>query len=216
MSTDFSVPIYLDYLAVCTWALSGAILGVSKGYDLTGVFVVALLSSVGGSLLRDGLFLNQPPPVVSNPYYLPLILLVTVVTGLFSRLLLSRPGRRHTDRLVDLIDAIGTPAFAVTGMQLSLAAGIPLPGVVLIGAINGVGGGVLRDLLVGDVPAVIQPGHYFALLLFFACILFLLLTLSLDFSKDLAAWLVVGVFFIARTLTVRYDLRSRPLLPPEA
>ncbi len=76
MPTHFEVPLYLDYLAVFTWALSGAILGVSKGYDITGVFIVALLSSVGGSMLRDGIFLNQPPPVVTNPYYLPLILLV--------------------------------------------------------------------------------------------------------------------------------------------
>jgi uncharacterized membrane protein YeiH len=215
MPATFEVPLYLDYLAVFTWALSGAILGVSKGYDLTGVFVVALLSSVGGSLLRDGLFLNETPPVVSNPFYLPLILLVTVLVGLFSRLLVRSRVRRHTDNLVDVIDAIGTPAFAVIGMQLSLAAGIPLPGVVLIGAINGVGGGVLRDLLVGDVPAVVQPGHYFALLLVFVCVLFLMLTLSLGMSKDVAAWFVVGVFFVARALTVRMDWRSRPLLPPQ-
>jgi uncharacterized membrane protein YeiH len=88
--------------------------------------------------------------------------------------------------------------------------------VVLVGAINGVGGGVLRDILVGDVPAVIQPGHYFALLLVFVCVLFLMLTLSLGISKDIAAWMVVLVFFVARILTVRFDLRSQPLLPPEA
>jgi uncharacterized membrane protein YeiH len=216
MPTDFTVPLYLDIIAVFTWALSGALIGVSKGYDITGVFVVALLSSVGGSLLRDGLILHQPPPVVSNAYYLPLILLVTVFVGLFARLLLSGTGRRYTDSVVDVIDAIGTPAFAVIGMQLSLAAGFPLPGVVLVGAINGVGGGVLRDILVGDVPAVIQPGHYFALLLVFVCVLFLMLTLSLGISKDIAAWMVVLVFFVARILTVRFDLRSQPLLPPEA
>lgn len=214
MPTHFEVPPYLDYLAVFTWALSGAILGVSKGYDLTGVFVVALLSSVGGSMLRDGIFLNQPPPVVTNPYYLPLILLVTVIVGLFSRLLVTPRLRRHTDNLVDVIDAIGTPVFAVVGMQLSLAAGIPLPGVVLIGAVNGVGGGVLRDILVGDVPALVKPGHYFALLLVLVCVLFLTLTLALGMPNDLAAWLAVGVFFVARALTVRMDWRSQPLLPP--
>ena len=115
MPTHFEVPPYLDYLAVFTWALSGAILGVSKGYDLTGVFVVALLSSVGGSMLRDGIFLNQPPPVVTNPYYLPLILLVTVLVGLFSRLLVTPRLRRHTDNLVDVIDAIGTVGLVAHG-----------------------------------------------------------------------------------------------------
>jgi uncharacterized membrane protein YeiH len=215
LPSTFEVPIFLDYFAVCTWALSGAILGVRKGYDITGVFVVALLSSVGGSLLRDGLFLHKVPPVASNPYYLPLILGVTLFVAVFARIFFLSAVNRHTANLIDWIDSIGTPAFAVVGMQLSLAAGIPLPGVALIGALNGVGGGVLRDVLVGDVPSIMQPGLYFALLVAITCILFLVLTLVLGIDSDPAAWTTVAAFVVLRLLVARFNLRSRPLLPLE-
>jgi uncharacterized membrane protein YeiH len=215
MPTTFEVPLFLDYFAVCTWALSGAILGVRKGYDITGVFVVALLSSVGGSLLRDGLFLHEVPPVASNPYYLPLILAVTLFVAVFARIFFLTAVRRYTTNLIDWIDSIGTPAFAVVGMQLSLAAGIPLPGVVLIGALNGVGGGVLRDVLVGDVPSIMKPGLFFALLLAVICILFLVLTLVLRIDADPAAWSTVSAFVLLRLLVARNDWRSRPLLPAD-
>ncbi len=71
----FQLPPIFDYFATFLWALSGAILGMHKRYDFGGVCVIALLAAIGGSTLRDGLFLNQMPPVVTNGLYLPLILL---------------------------------------------------------------------------------------------------------------------------------------------
>ena len=130
MSTEFHVPAYFDYLATFSWALSGAIVALRKRCDIVGVFVLALLTSVGGSILRDGIFLQRTPPVLTDPVYLPLITLAT----LFIALLHQRIAHLQVvDKLVSTIDAIGTPAFAVVGMQLALDAGIPLPGVVLVG-----------------------------------------------------------------------------------
>ena len=63
---------------------------------------------------------------------------------------------RLVDNLINLIDALGVPAFAAVGMQLSLQAGLPAPGVVLIGMINGFGGGFLRDIAVGNTPVVLN------------------------------------------------------------
>ena len=116
------------------------------------------------------------------------------------------------DKLVSTIDAIGTPAFAVVGMQLALGAGIPLPGVVLVGAVSGVGGGVLRDVIVREVPFILQPGQFFALVVLFASLVFLTLTLALRVDTAVAAWVTIGVFFIVRMLTMRYNWQTRPLL----
>ncbi|MBE2237912.1 MAG: TRIC cation channel family protein [Caldilineaceae bacterium] len=206
---QFQVPFLFDYLAVFLWAVSGAIVAMYKRYDFAGVLVIALMASTGGSLIRDGFFLHRTPPVVANPLYIPLIITATAAAGLFRRQIMQMP---LIDRVIDVIDAIGVPAFAVVGMQLSLQQGIPLPGVVLIGVANGVGGGILRDLLVGDTPVALKPGTIFVSGVIFVCIVFLLLTYGFGLSKEWAAWGVVALFFTIRLLSIRYDWRTRPVM----
>jgi uncharacterized membrane protein YeiH len=82
---QFQVPFLLDYLAVFLWSVSSAIVAMHKRYDVAGVLVVALLASTGGSLLRDGIFLQQTPPVLTNPWYIPLIVVATAIVSLFRR-----------------------------------------------------------------------------------------------------------------------------------
>lgn len=215
MATEFHVPVYFDYLATFSWALSGAIVALRKRCDIVGLFTLALLTSVGGGLLRDGLFLQRTPPVISDPVYLPLITLATLLIALLHQRIADLP---MVDRLVSTIDAVGTPAFAVVGMQLALDAGIPLPGVVLVGAVSGVGGGVLRDVVVREVPVILQPGQFFALVVVLASLAFLALTLALRVDTVVAAWATIGLFFVVRMLTLRFNWQTRPLLrndPPE-
>src|SRR5512135_1137458 len=185
---EFPVPVFFDYLATFLWALSGAIVGLHKRYDFTGIIVIALLASTGGSLLRDGLLLNRTPPILVNWIYIPLILAATVIVTLFrqriSRMLL-------VDRTISVIDAIGIPVFAIVGMQLSLQAGVSLPGVLLVGVVNGVGGGLLRDLVVGDPPAVLIPGRFMVSALVLVSVLYLVLYKLLSISQELAGWGII-------------------------
>ena len=209
---QFQVPFLLDYVALFLWAVSGAIIGMHKRYDFTGVLVVALLSSTGGSLLRDGFFLHQTPPVVSNPFYIPLIIAATALVGLFRRRI-TQMQLQLVDRSISIIDAVGVPAFAVVGMQLSLQVGIPIPGVVLIGVVNGMGGGLLRDLMVGDTPAALKPGQVYVSAIIFVCVVFLVLTYGMGVNKELAAWGIIALFFTIRMLSIRYNWRTKPVLP---
>ena len=206
---QFQVPFLLDYLAVFLWAVSGAIVGMHKRYDFAGVLVVAILASTGGSLIRDGIFLQQTPPVLSNPWYIPVIIAATAFVGLFRRRITQIV---LVNRVVDVIDGIGVPAFAVVGLQLSLQKGIPLPGVVLVGVVNGVGGGILRDLLVGDTPAALKPGTIFVSGVILICVLFLVLTYGFGVSKEWAAWGMIALFFTIRMLSIRYNWRTRPVM----
>lgn len=211
---EFQIPASFDYLAIFLWALSGAIVGMHKRYDITGVFVIALLSSTGGSLLRDGLFLQTTPPVLTNPAYIPLILSATILVSFFRQRIAQMA---FVDRIINIIDAIGIPAFAVIGMQLSLNAGIPLPGVLLVGVVNGTGGGLLRDLMVGDTPTILKPGQYLVSALILVCILFLIAYYVLDVYRLYAAWSTIALFFIIRMLSIRYNWQTHPVLhePPD-
>jgi len=210
MPPDFQVPLLFDYFATFLWAVSGAIVGLHKRYDFAGVLVVALLSATGGSLLRDGIFLHQKPPVLSDGYYIPLIIAATALVSLYRQRIAKMS---IVDRSINLIDAVGVPAFAVIGMQLSLSVGVPWPGVVLVGVINGFGGGFLRDIVVGNTPSALTPGTVNVSAAIFVCILFVAMVIELDVGRSAAGYIVVALFFTIRMLSLRYGFRTRPILP---
>jgi uncharacterized membrane protein YeiH len=210
MVEEFLVPPVINWVATFLWAISGGIIAIRRRFDIVGVFVLALLSALGGGIIRDGLFLHRTPVAVADPYYLLVIFVATLVVVSLGRFLLRL---KFLDKLVGLIDAVATPGFAIVGMQLSLNAGIGLPGVVLIGAINGVGGGILRDLMVGDVPTILQPGQLYGLIVGFCCVQFLFLTLELKIDPALAGWITIATFFIIRVLVIHFNWRTSPVYP---
>jgi uncharacterized membrane protein YeiH len=207
--TAFQVPIVFDYVATFTWAVSGAVVAIRRRYDITGVFIVALLAAIGGGLLRDAVFLNRTPVFLVDPAYLSLITGATIATSIFARYLRNLIGPDTVQKIVDYIDALGTPAFAVFGMQLAGNAGLPPIAVVFVGVANGVAGGLLRDVVVRDVPALLRPGQFGSLTLLAACGVYLLLTLHADLLPNRAAWITVALFFVARVLTIRFNWQTR-------
>ena len=212
MQGEFAIPLYFDYFATFAWALSGAVVGVRRGYDIVGVFVIALVSSTGGGLIRDGFLLHRTPALLANGVYLVLIILATTLIGLAAKRLVSVLSRAWLDKFIELIDAVGVPAFAIVGMQIALAQGIPIPGVVLVGVINGVGGGLLRDVLARDTPRLLLPGQYSALVVLAACLAFVGLRRGLDMDATQAAFVTIGLFFVVRAFTVRFNWTSSALL----
>jgi len=212
-TADFQLPVQFDHLAIFAWALSGAIIGLRKRFDVIGLFMTALLSAIGGGVIRDGLLLQRTPAVLTDGLYLPLILAATLVVVAL-RTWIERA--KLIERLVTMIDAIGTPALAVIGLQLALRAHIPIPGVMLIGCVSGVGGGVLRDVVVRDVPEIFKPGHFLAIPVALFCAAFLGFTLVLKAPPVPTAWATVAGFFVVRLLTIRYDWRTRAIMPDEA
>jgi uncharacterized membrane protein YeiH len=209
--TDFQVPVLFDYVATFTWAVSGAIVAIRHRLDITGVFIIALLAAIGGGLIRDAVFLNRTPIFLVDPAYLTSVTGATLITAFFTRYLRNLIGREMVQKAVDYIDALGTPAFAVFGMQLAEDAGLPIPAVIFVGVANGVAGGLLRDVFVREVPALMRPGQYASITLMFACALYLLLTLQLQLLPTLAAWITVGAFFVARVLTIRFNWQTRSI-----
>ena len=209
--SGFQVPVLFDYVATFTWAVSGAIVAIRRRFDITGVFIVSLLAAIGGGLLRDALFLNRTPVFLVDPAYLTLIFGATVATAFFTRYLRNLIGPETVQKIVDYIDALGTPAFAVFGMQLARNGGLPLVAVVFVGVSNGVAGGLLRDVVVRDVPALLRPGQFASVTLLAACGVYLLLSDQLGLGPVRAGWITVSAFFIVRVLTIRFNWQTGPV-----
>lgn len=206
--SEFQPPTYFEYLALLLWSLSGALVGWRKGYDIVGVAVIAFVSAFGGGMLRDGLFLQRLPAVLTNNVFIPLVLLAVAVVVVLGR-------RVHRDRMlpkiVSVIDALGVPMYVVLGAELALSRGLPPPAVIFIATISGVGGGLLRDLVAGDTPELLRPGQYNTLLVVAAGALYLLMRRYSALPEIQMAWITILIFFTARLLTIRYNWRSRPL-----
>jgi uncharacterized membrane protein YeiH len=194
-----------DLVASAIWAASGAILGARKGFDVTGIFAVALFSATGGGLLRDGLFLQAgPPALVRTPAYVIIAGAAALVVWAF--------GERipRFSRAVMIADAFGLGAFAVVGMKLALASGLSLPAVALVGVVNAVGGGVVRSILVNEVPEVFRPGEWMALAALVGCVVYLALIRGLQIDDDVASASAVGTVAVVRTLSVHYRFLTTP------
>jgi uncharacterized membrane protein YeiH len=202
---DFHIHPAFDLAATALLAVTGALAGRRKGYDLVGITVLAMAVGVGGALLRDGIFLQQVPAVVKDGRYL-----VAVLGGALAVVLLG--GRVQRFRLViSVFDALGLGVYAVVGAQKALQAGLPPLSAVLVGVVNAVGGGLLRDVLVREEPYVFQPGELYALAALAGAAAFTGLAALLRVPAGIAAPVSVALAVSLRLLSIRLGWRTGAL-----
>ncbi|HEX2863905.1 MAG TPA: trimeric intracellular cation channel family protein, partial [Deinococcales bacterium] len=135
------------------FALSGAIMAVRKRFDLLGVIVLGCVTAVGGGSIRDSLTGNTPPVFFRDERYLWAAILASLLgAAAYWRL-------ERLERVIRLFDSLGLALFAGTGASLGVQLGLGPLGVVFVGALSGVGGGVLRDLLAGEVPQILYRSN---------------------------------------------------------
>lgn len=143
-----------DLIGTFVFALSGAMAGVKHRLDLFGMLVLAFAAGNAGGLTRDVLLGATPPPGISDWRYIGVSLLAALVTFRWA----THIDRRRAPVLV--LDAAGLALFAVSGALKASAAGLNPAAVMLLGVLTGVGGGMLRDVLVSEVPAVLRGELY--------------------------------------------------------
>ncbi len=144
----------LDLVGVFVFALSGGLAAVRARLDLFGVVVVAAVTALGGGVLRDTLLAMNPPYSLRHWPYLIMPVLAAVVTFIW------HPQVARLRKLVLVLDAVGLGIFTVTATQKSLDAGLGWAAACVVGVITGVGGGVLRDVLLRQIPVVLQREIY--------------------------------------------------------
>jgi uncharacterized membrane protein YeiH len=149
-----SLLIALDLLGTFVFGLSGATLAVRRGLDLVGVTVLAVAAALAGGMLRDMLLGATPVAALADARYL----IAAVGSGLV--VFVAHPLMARLGKPVMVFDALGLGLFAVTGCQKALDAGLHPVACLLLGVLTAVGGGLVRDLLVAEVPRVLREEIY--------------------------------------------------------
>ena len=201
----FQTAVGFDLAAIFLFAITGALAGVRKHYDLVGVSVLALATALAGGLLRD-IFLQRGTPVLlTDGRYLIAVLSGTAVVAILRSHL-------HRLRLVILVlDALGLGIYGVVGAQKALVAGLPVMTALLLGTVNAVGGGLVRDLFTGEEPIIFKPGEWYALSAVAGCGIFLALAAAAGMPPQRAALVGILVAFSTRLLSIRLGWRTGPL-----
>lgn len=191
----------LDLCGTFVFALGGALTAQKAArLDALGAITLGVVTAIGGGIIRDVLIGAVPPATVSDWRYLAVATVAGVIAfGLGDRL--ARFGMPIT-----VLDAAGLGLFAVTGAGKALDHGLGAGPAIVLGAITGVGGGTVRDVLVRQVPAVLQSGLYAIPAIIGAAV-----TVAAERGGvfgPVAAVAAAAVCFLVRMLGVRYDLNA--------
>jgi uncharacterized membrane protein YeiH len=149
--------IVLELAGTFVFALSGAAAGVKYRLDLFGVLALSCATATAGGITRDVLLGAVPPAALRDWRYLG----IAVLAGLLAFFASPHPERQQRLRNVVLtFDAAGLALFAVSGTQTALGYGLDPVMAALLGMLTGIGGGMLRDVLVSDIPVVLRSDLY--------------------------------------------------------
>lgn len=153
----------LVWVGTLTFAASGALVAARRRFDLIGVLVLASVTAIGGGSIRDVMVGALPPASLSNEPLLWAVGATAVLVFFVPHRLREESGGSLASRLLYSLDTFGLALFAALGAERGMAYGMGLWGTVFAGAVSGVGGGVLRDVLVGQVPGIFyRYGDFYA------------------------------------------------------
>jgi uncharacterized membrane protein YeiH len=194
-----------DYSGTFAFAISGIRLASAKKFDWFGAYVIGLVTAVGGGTLRD-ILLNATPFWMEQTSYLTVSALALLFVIIF---------RKFTIRLTNtffIFDAIGLGLFAVVGIVKTLEYGYPMWVAIVMGTITGSFGGMLRDILINEVPLIFRKDIY-ALACVLGGIIYYLCTFT-GLSSPIIQFITAVSVFLTRIIAVKYHI-SVPVLKGE-
>lgn len=197
----------LELIGVVAFSVSGAMVSVKKNMDIFGVSLLGLVTAFGGGILRDCL-LGATPPVFFTNYWMILAgLSAALIVFFVARILKERyfSNEAAIEKINNVFDALGLGAFAVTGAQIAMEAGFEKQWflVISMGLVTAIGGGLMRDLMLREIPFVLNKRIYAIAALEGATLYYILRLLHCE--QIAAALSGIALTFILRLLATRYN-----------
>lgn len=196
----------IEFLGTFAFAISGIRSASSKNFDWFGGYVVGLATAIGGGTIRD-VMLGQVPFWMTNSIYM-----ICTAAALVTFVMLKRLFTRLSKTWF-LFDTLGLALFTIAGLQKTLIAGFPFWVAIIMGCITGAAGGVMRDVLVNEVPLIFRKEIYAI-----ACIIGGLVYQLCDMAHVAVGLTVIATFLTVvavRFLAVRYGISLPVLKDPD-
>lgn len=212
LTPELSKLIYLifEMIGTVAFAVSGAMVAIKKKVDIFGVLVLSCVTALGGGIVRDILIGTLPPRMFSDYRYV----LAAIITAfiVFTAAYIFRKPYQKSEAVVDAInnvfDAIGLGIFTVTGAKVAIESGFTRNGVLVVclAVLTGVGGGIIRDMMLCEIPFILKKRIYAIASIMGGITYHLLVTYGVHFR--VATVISVALVFIIRILATvfKWDL----------
>lgn len=155
-----------EFIGVIAFAISGALIAVRCSLDLFGVVLVGCITSVGGGMLRDVFLGKFPPTIFSNTIMLSIAAITSIIVFVISYFNAQKfeTLQKRIESVNNFFDAVGLAAFSITGTEITCNSGFSDKAffAISMGLLTGIGGGIIRDVLVDKTPYVLKK-HIYAL-----------------------------------------------------
>lgn len=197
----FSIPLLLhvlDLFGVMVFAVTGALKAIQYKMDIVGVIILASSTGLAGGIIRDLLLDRLPPKIILDPYYLT----IAVATGIIVFFL--HPFFKERENLFLKFDAIGLGVFTIIGSSIAYEMlGLNFLAMSLAGVFTAIGGGIVRDVFVKEIPLVFVKELY-ASTSFLGIIIFFLM-LYFDFNYYISMVFCIVIITLFRLLAIKYN-----------
>lgn len=198
-----------NYIGTISFAVSGTIKGFKKRLDIFGITLLATITAIGGGIIRDTM-INRLPTALVEPSSIYLSIIVSMMMYLF---VIMKKNESPRDKSMYLFlgktnlvfDAIGLVIFALLGASSGVELGLNFMTTGILAALTGVGGGIVRDLLVNETPIVLKEDVY-AVLALFTGISYHILVLDWKWARIPAFISLFFLFLLIRLLVIKYRI----------
>jgi len=195
-------------IGVAVFASSGALAAVRRSLDPVGVLVLAIVTATGGGTLRDVLMNRHPIFWISSPWYVGVSALAALATWLWVR---KFP---PPDRALQYADALGLAFFSIAGAQIAQAGGLGPFVATIMAAITGCAGGLIRDVLVAEVPLVFRQSELYVTACVVGVVLYFCLA-RLGIGVEVAGVMGMSTIALIRLASIRWNITLPVLRIPE-
>ncbi|WP_207515310.1 trimeric intracellular cation channel family protein [Longitalea luteola] len=189
----------IDILGTCTFAVSGVFAAMQKRLDVFGILIIAFITAIGGGTLRD-MLIGDLPVSWMRSVNTPLIILASATAAILFRNII-----KNFQQTLFIFDSLGLGFFTVLGIQKGIIFNLHPLICIALGTITGCFGGVIRDILLNNIPMIFRKEIYATACILGGLIYFLLL--ELNFNKDWLDVVVMVLIFIFRLIVVKYNLQ---------
>jgi uncharacterized membrane protein YeiH len=189
----------VDILGTITFAISGVFAAMQKRLDIFGILVIAFITALGGGTLRDVMIGDLPVTWIRDIRY-PLVITASTLAAIaFNRLL------RNLQNTLLVFDALGLGLFTIIGLQRGIAHNLHPAICIVLGTVTGCFGGVIRDVILRNIPLIFQKEIYATACIVGGCSYFLLQLTPMD--KGWIEVVCISIIFLIRILSVWFGLR---------